>query len=93
MSYLESRQMRHLPETAAAMFSSREFYRQLMAKLELMASWYNKVMRTLVEVELPLVEKELGSIDLRLRAAEETLNWKTEGSRVHRWSLAGEVGG
>ncbi|KAF0872636.1 DYH9 protein, partial [Crocuta crocuta] len=78
MSYLESRQMQHLPETAAVMFSSREFYRQLVAKLELMASWYNKVMRTLVEVELPLVEKELGGIDLRLRAAEETLNWKTE---------------
>uniref|UniRef100_A0A667HA36 Dynein axonemal heavy chain 9 n=1 Tax=Lynx canadensis TaxID=61383 RepID=A0A667HA36_LYNCA len=82
MSYLESRQMRHVPETAAAMFSSREFYRQLVAKLELMANWYNKIMKTLVEVELPLLEKELGNIDLCLKAAEETLNWKTEGSRA-----------
>uniref|UniRef100_A0A667IIG6 Dynein axonemal heavy chain 9 n=1 Tax=Lynx canadensis TaxID=61383 RepID=A0A667IIG6_LYNCA len=80
MSYLESRQMRHVPETAAAMFSSREFYRQLVAKLELMANWYNKIMKTLVEVELPLLEKELGNIDLCLKAAEETLNWKTEGT-------------
>ncbi|XP_053528697.1 dynein axonemal heavy chain 9 isoform X1 [Artibeus jamaicensis] len=79
MSYLQLRQMKHIPETAAAMFSSREFYRQLVAHLELMANWYNKVMKTLLEVEFPLVEKELQNIDLRLRAAEETLNWKTDG--------------
>ncbi|XP_006898632.1 PREDICTED: LOW QUALITY PROTEIN: dynein heavy chain 9, axonemal [Elephantulus edwardii] len=79
MSYLEPRQMKHIPETAAAMFSSREFYRQLVANLELMANWYNKVVRTLLEVEFPLVEGELHGIDCRLRAAEETLNWKTEG--------------
>ncbi|XP_070082665.1 dynein axonemal heavy chain 9 isoform X5 [Equus caballus] len=79
MSYLEPRQMKHIPETAAAMFSSREFYRQLVANLELMANWYNKVMKTLLEVEFPLVEEELRNIDLCLRAAEETLNWKTEG--------------
>nr|XP_045746232.1 dynein axonemal heavy chain 9 [Mirounga angustirostris] len=79
MSYLEPRQMQHIPETATAMFSSREFYRQLVAKLELMANWYNKVVKTLAEVEFPLVEEELRGIDLRLRAAEGTLNWKTEG--------------
>uniref|UniRef100_A0A8D0X9B8 Dynein axonemal heavy chain 9 n=1 Tax=Sus scrofa TaxID=9823 RepID=A0A8D0X9B8_PIG len=79
MSYLQPQQMKYIPKTAAAMFSSREFYRQLVANLELMANWYNKVMTTLLEVELPLVEKELQNIDLCLRAAEETLNWKTEG--------------
>ncbi|XP_073737597.1 dynein axonemal heavy chain 9 [Callorhinus ursinus] len=79
MSYLEPRQMQRIPETAAAMFSSREFYRQLVAKLELMANWYNKVVKTLAEVEFPLVEEELRDIDLCLRAAEGTLNWKTEG--------------
>ncbi|KAM5310557.1 dynein axonemal heavy chain 9 isoform 2-T2 [Glossophaga mutica] len=79
MSYLRLRQMKHIPETAAAMFCSREFYRQLVVRLELMASWYNKMMKTLLEVEFPLVEKELQNIDLLLRAAEETLNWKTDG--------------
>ncbi|XP_047613273.1 dynein axonemal heavy chain 9 isoform X3 [Phacochoerus africanus] len=79
MSYLQPQQMKYIPKTAAAMFSSREFYRQLVANLELTANWYNKVMTTLLEVELPLVEKELQNIDLCLRAAEETLNWKTEG--------------
>ncbi|XP_059764547.1 dynein axonemal heavy chain 9 [Balaenoptera ricei] len=79
VSYLQPQQMTHIPETAAAMFSSREFYRQLVAKLELMANWYNKVMKTLLEVEFPLVQEELQNIDLCLRAAEETLSWKTEG--------------
>ncbi|XP_026986875.1 dynein axonemal heavy chain 9 [Sagmatias obliquidens] len=79
MSYLQPQQMTHIPETAAAMFSSREFYRQLVAKLELMANWYNKVMKTLLGVEFPLVQEELQNIDLCLRAAEETLSWKTEG--------------
>ncbi|XP_038180482.1 dynein heavy chain 9, axonemal [Arvicola amphibius] len=79
MSYLQSTEVNLIPETAATMFSSREFYRQLVANLELMANWYNKVMKTLLEVEFPLVEKELQNIDLRLRAAEETLSWKTEG--------------
>ncbi|XP_048221904.1 LOW QUALITY PROTEIN: dynein axonemal heavy chain 9 [Perognathus longimembris pacificus] len=79
MSYLEPRQMKHIPKTARAMFSSREFYQQLVANLELMANWYNKVMKTLLEVEFPLVEEKLKNIDLCLRAAEETLNWKTEG--------------
>uniref|UniRef100_A0A8D1TE13 AAA+ ATPase domain-containing protein n=1 Tax=Sus scrofa TaxID=9823 RepID=A0A8D1TE13_PIG len=82
MSYLQPQQMKYIPKTAAAMFSSREFYRQLVANLELMANWYNKVMTTLLEVELPLVEKELQNIDLCLKAAEETLNWKTEGNRA-----------
>lgn len=83
MSYLQPKQMKLIPETLAAMSSLSEFYRQLVSNLELMANWYNKVMKSLLEVEFPLVEKELQSIDLCLRAAEETLNWKTEGNRQH----------
>lgn len=91
MSYLQPGQLKHIPETAAAMFSSREFYRQLVANLELMANWYNKVMQTLLGVELPLVAEELRNIDLHLRAAEETLNWKSEGNEPP--GVWGEGGG
>ncbi|XP_049632688.1 dynein axonemal heavy chain 9 [Suncus etruscus] len=79
MSYLEPRHLKHIPETATAMFSARKFYQQLVANLELMTNWYNKLMKSLLEVEFPLVEKELENIDFCLRAAEETLNWKSEG--------------
>lgn len=91
MSYLQPQQLEHIPETAAAMFSSREFYRQLVANLELMANWYNKVMKTLLEVEFPLVAEELRNIDLHLRAAEEALNWKSEGNAPPRvWGEGGK---
>lgn len=82
MSYLEPRHLKHIPETATAMFSARKFYQQLVANLELMTNWYNKLMTSLLEVEFPLVEKELENIDFCLRAAEETLNWKSEGNRT-----------
>lgn len=91
MSYLQPQQLKRIPETAAAMFSSREFYRQLVANLELMANWYNKVMKTLLEVEFPLVAGELRNIDLHLRAAEEALNWKSEGNAPPGvWGKGGE---
>ncbi|XP_063098488.1 dynein axonemal heavy chain 9 isoform X2 [Cavia porcellus] len=79
MSYLEPKDLQRIPEIAAAMLSSREFYWQLVTNLDLMANWYNTVMTTLLEVEFSLVEGELKNIDLQLRAAEETLNWTTEG--------------
>uniref|UniRef100_A0A4X2LC28 AAA+ ATPase domain-containing protein n=1 Tax=Vombatus ursinus TaxID=29139 RepID=A0A4X2LC28_VOMUR len=83
VNYLKMRQTRHIPETAAEIFSSKEYYRQLIANLELMTNRYNKILKTLLEVEFPLVEEQLHVIDLQLRAAEETLNWKTEGNRAH----------
>lgn len=86
MSYLQPQQLKHTPEIAIAMFSSREFYRQLVANLELMANWYNKVMKILLEVEFPLVAEELQNIDLHLQAAVEALNWKSEGN-APPWSL------
>lgn len=82
MSYLEPKDLQRIPEIAAAMLSSREFYWQLVTNLDLMANWYNTVMTTLLEVEFSLVEGELKNIDLQLRAAEETLNWTTEGNRA-----------
>ncbi|XP_051851510.1 dynein axonemal heavy chain 9 [Antechinus flavipes] len=79
VNYLKMRQTRYIPETATKIFSSREYYQQLIANLELMTNWYNKILKTVLEVEFPLVEEKLQDIDLQLRTAEETLNWKTEG--------------
>ncbi|KAM9002992.1 dynein axonemal heavy chain 9 [Sarcophilus harrisii] len=79
VNYLKMRQTGYIPEAATDIFSSREYYRQLIANLELMTNWYNKILKTVLEVEFPLVEEKLQDIDLQLRTAEETLNWKTEG--------------
>ncbi|XP_074120841.1 dynein axonemal heavy chain 9 [Sminthopsis crassicaudata] len=79
VNYLKMRQTRYIPEIATEIFSSREYYRKLIANLELMTNWYNKILKTVLEVEFPLVEEKLQDINLQLRTAEETLNWKTEG--------------
>lgn len=62
-----------------------------MANLELMANWYNKVMKILLEVEFPLVAEELQNIDLHLQAAVEALNWKSEGNAPP--GVLGKAGG
>ncbi|XP_066468990.1 dynein axonemal heavy chain 9 [Tiliqua scincoides] len=78
-SYLGASQIGSIPETAAEIYASKESFRKLVASLELMVTWYNKILQTVLEVEYPLVQGQLQDIDIQLREAEETLNWKTEG--------------
>lgn len=47
--------------------------------MELMVNRYNKVLKTVLEVEYPLIQEQLWDINLKLKKAEETLNWKMEG--------------
>ena len=79
VSYLSGSQMGAIPPTAEEIYSSKESYRQMVANLELMVNRYNKVLKTVLEVEYPLIEEQLRDIDLRLKEAEEILNWKMEG--------------
>uniref|UniRef100_A0A3B3RIQ7 Dynein axonemal heavy chain 17 n=1 Tax=Paramormyrops kingsleyae TaxID=1676925 RepID=A0A3B3RIQ7_9TELE len=79
VKYLESRQAEAIPEAAAAIYSSKEIMQQYVANLELTASWYNKVIQTVLEVEYPLVQGQIKEIDARLIEAEESINWRSEG--------------
>uniref|UniRef100_A0A672V8T9 Dynein axonemal heavy chain 17 n=1 Tax=Strigops habroptila TaxID=2489341 RepID=A0A672V8T9_STRHB len=83
VSYLSSSQMGAIPPMAAEIYSSKESYRQMVANLELMVNRYNKVLKTVLEVEYPLIQGQLQDIDLKLKEAEETLNWKMEGVCSH----------
>ncbi|KFW03432.1 Dynein heavy chain 9, axonemal, partial [Fulmarus glacialis] len=83
VSYLSGSQMGAIPPTAAEIYSSKESYRQMVANLELMANRYNKVLKTVLEVEYPLIQGQLRDIDLKLKEAEETLNWNMEGVWDH----------
>uniref|UniRef100_A0A8C3LCE3 Dynein axonemal heavy chain 9 n=1 Tax=Chrysolophus pictus TaxID=9089 RepID=A0A8C3LCE3_CHRPC len=79
VSYLSGSQMGSIPPTAAEIYSSKESYRQMVANLELMVNRYNKILKTVLEVEYPLIQEQLRDIDFKLKEAEETLNWKMEG--------------
>lgn len=49
---------------------------QHIGNLELLVQGYNKLKQTLLEVEYPLIEKELGAIDEQLRVAATWLTWR-----------------
>uniref|UniRef100_A0A803VXV6 Dynein axonemal heavy chain 17 n=1 Tax=Ficedula albicollis TaxID=59894 RepID=A0A803VXV6_FICAL len=79
VSYLQGSGAGAIPPAAAAIYSCKESFQQLVASLELLGNKYNRVLRTVLEVEYPLVQGQLQDIDLKLREAEETLTWKMEG--------------
>ncbi|NXB03113.1 DYH9 protein, partial [Cnemophilus loriae] len=91
VSYLWGSGAGAVPPTAAEIYSCKESFRQLVASLELMGNSYNKVLRTVLEVEYPLVQGQLRDIDLKLREAEETLTWKMEGVWDHISGVMGDV--
>lgn len=53
-------------------------YKQYTGNLELVVQWYNKIKQTVLEVEYPLIEKELIAADNQLKEAEEKLTWQKE---------------
>ncbi|NXB29063.1 DYH9 protein, partial [Eulacestoma nigropectus] len=91
VSYLWGSGAGAIPPEAAEIYSCKESFRQLVASLELMGNRYNKVLRTVLEVEYPLVQGQLRDIDLKLQEAEETLTWKTEGVWDHISGVMGDV--
>ncbi|NXH32764.1 DYH9 protein, partial [Myiagra hebetior] len=91
VSYLQASGAGAIPLAAAEVYSCKESFWQLVASLELMGTRYNKVLRTVLEVEFPLVQGQLQDIDLKLKEAEETLTWKTEGVWDHISGVMGDV--
>ncbi|XP_039595259.1 dynein heavy chain 9, axonemal [Polypterus senegalus] len=79
VKYLEATQADKIPNTAADIFAAKESYRQFVANLELTANWYNKILRTVLEVEYPLIAGQLQEVDSQLKQAEHSLNWRKEG--------------
>ena len=82
VKYLEMRDQEEIPGSAATMYSKNDTFRKFLANLDVTVQWYNKVRKTVLEVEFPLVEGQLDEIDVQLKQAEESLNWENEG----RWS-------
>ncbi|XP_078081541.1 dynein axonemal heavy chain 9 [Mustelus asterias] len=79
VKYLETRHTEKIPDTAAEIYAMKESYRQYAATLELTTNWYNKVLKSVLGVEFPLIEAQVQQIDSKIKQAEESLNWKNEG--------------
>ncbi|XP_070187600.1 dynein beta chain, ciliary-like isoform X2 [Littorina saxatilis] len=79
VKYLEIRGSEEIPGSAATIYAKNDMFRKFVANLDLTVQWYNKVRKTVLEVEYPLVESQLDEIDVQLKQAEESLNWENEG--------------
>ena len=76
---MEASQAEVIPDMAVEIYSRKELMWQYVANLELTAGWYNKVMRSVLEVEFPLIRNQLRDIDVQVKEAEESMNWNCKG--------------
>jgi hypothetical protein len=68
-----------VPDAAAVLFQSADTFRQQIGALDLMVGLYNKVQRTILAVEKPLVQQKLEAVEAALKRGLEELNWRTGG--------------
>ncbi|XP_062979874.1 dynein axonemal heavy chain 11 [Elgaria multicarinata webbii] len=67
-----------IPSSALELYEKRGTFAKYIGNLELVVQWYNKVKQTVLEVEYPLIEKELRTADDQLKEAEEVFTWQEE---------------
>lgn len=82
VKYLEARQAEIIPNAAQDIYSSRELLWQYVANLELTTGWYNKILSSVLDVEMPLIQGQLTDIDNKLREAQESLCWISKGEEI-----------
>lgn len=80
VKYMDSSSQDDIPESASSLYSKNDKLWLYVTNLDLTVSLYNKVRNTVLEVEFPLVEGQLGDIDGKLKQAEESLKWEAEGT-------------
>ncbi|KAI8473051.1 MAG: flagellar outer dynein arm heavy chain beta [Monoraphidium minutum] len=68
-----------VPDAAASMFERADMYRSQIGSLELMVTLYNRIQRTIMPVEKPLVEARLTAVEAALQRGLEELRWRSEG--------------
>ena len=81
VKYLEMQKdaNRVIPEKAAAVFAQNETYRKYLQNLDVTVHLYNRVRETVLDVEYPLIEGQLQSIDNQIERAISELNWTSDG--------------
>jgi len=79
VKYLLIRNMEEIPTSAGQLYANNDTLLMYVAHLDLTVAWYNKIRETVLEVEYPIIEAQLTTIDAQLRQAEETLDWQTDG--------------
>jgi dynein heavy chain len=68
-----------VPERAAKIFESSDTYRMWISSLDLICTIYNKIKRSILPVEEPLVKDKLNAVVKQLERGKTQLNWRVGG--------------
>ena len=68
-----------IPDDAMKMYQENEKFVNYVTNLDYTTKSYNKIRMTTLDVEKPLVAKQLEDIDRKLLRAEKELSWSTPG--------------
>lgn len=84
MKYLEQQNCpgRVIPESATSVFQQSETYRKYLQNLDVTVTLYNQVRGTILDVEYPLIERQLKDIDKELEKASSQLTWTSAGIHI-----------
>ena len=80
---MKSRDYENVPDGALELYERRDELRKFVINLELTVHFYNRIRRTVLEVEYPLVEDQLIDIDKKLSHAENSLTWNSPGTTLN----------
>uniref|UniRef100_A0A7M4FBW4 Dynein axonemal heavy chain 11 n=1 Tax=Crocodylus porosus TaxID=8502 RepID=A0A7M4FBW4_CROPO len=78
VKYLLILNQTRIPASALSLFEKKKTFNKYIGNLELIVQWYNKLKQTILEVEYPLIENELKTIDDQLKKAEVIFTWQKE---------------
>ncbi|KAG8443036.1 hypothetical protein GDO86_011741 [Hymenochirus boettgeri] len=87
VKYLQTQNQTDIPSAALHIYKKKEILNKFIESLNLLVQWYNKVRQTVLEVEYPLIQKDIKKLDEQLRDAEERYTWKDEDC----WGYIAEV--
>jgi dynein heavy chain len=73
-----------IPEDASKMYQENEKFVSYVTNLDYTTKSYNKIRLTILDVEKPLVEKQLEEIDRKLLRAQKELSWSTAGKNLFK---------
>ena len=82
VNYLLIRNKEEIPASASQLYAQNDTLLMYVAHLDLTVAWYNEIRETVLEVEYPIIERQLQDIDAQLMQAEQSLDWHTEGKSL-----------
>jgi len=74
--------------TALKLFTKVEIYRVDTIRLQFLVDTYNNILKTLLPVEKPLLQKKINACVTALQQGTDTLKWNSDSSKIDKFIKA-----